>query len=243
MYIGIPNPNMLVPLAKMAIKNLDTGVEFEVLYNPATYTQERSVRYAMRRMLNSDGPIVQFTNGEGETLHFELFFDSLSAGSEVGGDFGDKATFAMNSVLPTLGNLIDVRDYTSKIYDLTYVDPNVHRPPLLRIKWGSLQFRGYLSACKQNFLKFDEKGRPVRARLDCTFLERVDPDKARGSNPLNSPDTTKYRRVKTGDALWALAAKEYGQSGQWRAIADANGLINPRALHSGDLLRLPALED
>ena len=243
MYIGIPNPNMLVPLAKMAIKNLDTGEEIEVLYNPESYTQERSVRYSRRNMLNSDGPLVQFTNGEGETLHFELFFDSLSAGSEVGGDFGDKALFAANSVLPSLGNQIDVREYTSLIYDLTYVDPDAHRPALLRVKWGSLQFRGYLSACKQSFLKFDERGRPVRARLDCTFIERVDLDKAFGSNPRNSPDTTKYRRVKTGDSLWALAAKEYGESGLWRAIADANGLTNPRALHSGDLLRLPALED
>ena len=243
MYIGIPNPNILVPLAKMSIKNMDSGKEYKVLYNPASYTQERSVHYSMRRMLNSDGPMIQFTNGSGETLRFELFFDSMSAGSEVGGDFGDKALFAANSVLPSLGNQIDVRDYTSQIYDLTYVDPDVHRPPLLKIKWGSLQFKGYLSQCKQSFLKFDEKGRPVRARLDCTFLERVDLDRVFGSNPRNSPDTTKYRRVKTGDSLWALAAKEYGQSSQWRAIADANGLTNPRVLHSGDLLRLPALED
>ncbi len=243
MYIGVPNPNILVPLEKMSIKNLDDGDEFEVLYNPASYTQERSARYAQRSMLNSDGPWVQFTNGSAETLHFELFFDSLSAGSEVGGSFGDKLMFGANSMLPSLANMIDVREYTELIYELTYIDPDVHRPPLLKVKWGSLQFKGYLTHCRQSFLKFDENGRPVRARLDCTFLERVDLERVLGSNPFNSPDTTKYRRVKAGDSLWALAAKEYGQSSQWRAIADANGLTNPRVLHSGDLLRLPALED
>lgn len=243
MYVGISNPNILVPLEKMTIENLDSGDEFRVLYNPASYTQERSARYSQRSMLNSDGPLVQFTNGSAETLHFELFFDSLSAGSEVGGRFGDKFLFAANSMLPSLANMIDVRDYTSLIYELTYIDPDVHRPPLLLVSWGSLQFEGYLSRCRQSFLKFDESGRPVRARLDCTFIERVDLERVLGSNPFNSPDTTKYRRVKTGDSLWAMAAKEYGQSSQWRAIADANGLSNPRALHSGDLLRLPALED
>ena len=243
MYVGIPNPNILVPLKKMVITNLDTGDKIEVLYNPATYTQERKVGYSVLKLPNSDAPLVQFTNGEGEMLHFELFFDSLSAGSEVGGGFVESLKFGGNSMLPSLGNQIDVRDYTSQVYELTLIDPDVHRPPRLSVKWGSLQFKGYLASCRQNFLKFDEKGRPVRARLDCTFLERVDLDKQSGSNPLNSPDTTKYRRVKSGDSLWALAAEEYGLSSQWRAIADANGLTNPRLLHSGDLLRLPALEE
>ena len=219
----------------MVIKNMSSGEKIEVLYNTATYTQERKDNYYRRELLNSDAPLIQFSNGAGEILHFELFFDSLSAGSEVGGGFVESLKFGANSMLPSLRNQIDVRDYTSKIYDLTRIDSDVHRPPLLSVKWASLQFKGYLSECKQSFLKFDEKGRPVRARLDCTFLERVDLDKLYGSDPLNSPDTTKYRRVKAGDSLWALAAKEYGQSGQWRAIADANGLTN--------LLQLPALEE
>ena len=37
-------------------------------------------------------------------------------------------------------------------------------------------------------------------------------------------------------------AKEYGQPEQWRAIADANGLANPRLLRSGARLVLPALK-
>ena len=60
--------------------------------------------------------------------------------------------------------------------------------------------------------------------------------------PLESPDTTKYRTVHQGDSLWAMAAKEYGQPEQWRAIADANGLANPRALRSGERLVVPAIK-
>lgn len=46
MFAGIPNPNILVPLEKMTITNLDKNESFEVLYNPQSYQQSRSVEYA-----------------------------------------------------------------------------------------------------------------------------------------------------------------------------------------------------
>ena len=48
--------------------------------------------------------------------------------------------------------------------------------------------------------------------------------------------------MRQGDALWALSAREYGQPEQWRSIADANGLANPRLLRSGERLVLPAIQ-
>ena len=72
-----------------------------------------------------------------------------------------------------------------------------------------LQFKGFLSTCEQRFVRFDEQGRPVRAFLTCTFIERRDSDKQFVANPLNSPDTTKYHTVKQGDSLWSLAAEEW----------------------------------
>lgn len=242
MYIGIPNPNILIPLEKMTIKNLDTNDKIKVLYNPQTYTVMRNVSYSQYNFLGSNGPVVQFQAGQGEVLYFELFFDSLSAGAEVGGTVIDRATFAANSVLPSLSNLIDVREYTKQVYDLMEVEPSVHRPPRVKVEWASLQFTGYLASCQQQFIKFDEKGQPVRAKLICQFIESLDIDKMQGTAPRESPDTTKYRRIKQGDSLWAMSAEEYGESGQWRVIAAANGLTNPRLLRSGDLIALPALE-
>ena len=37
--------------------------------------------------------------------------------------------------------------------------------------------------------------------------------------------------------------REYGGAGQWRQIAQANGIDNPRRLRSGETLVLPALKD
>ena len=45
-----------------------------------------------------------------------------------------------------------------------------------------------------------------------------------------------------GDSLRAMAVKEYGQPEQWRTIASANGLANPRRLRSGERLVLPAID-
>jgi LysM repeat protein len=245
MYVGLPNPNVLMPVKKMRITNLDEKnplkKSFDVLYNPQSYVRQKSVNYYPISLLGSDAPIVQFQSGAMEVLSFELFFDSVSAGSEVGGTVVDKLKFAGNSLLPTLAGFIDVRDYTKKVTDLLSVDSNVHRPPELKIEWSSLQFKGFLAKCDQRFLRFNERGNPVRAILVCTFIEHRDVKKLFVANPLNSPDTTKYHTVRQGDSLWSLAAEEYGDASQWRAIAAANGLSNPRALRPGEMLVIPAL--
>lgn len=240
MYVGLPNPNMLIPVEKMRITDLDNDETFTVLYNPQTYTRRKTVNYKPINLLGSDAPVVQFHGGEMESLSFELFFDSVSAGAEVGGSMGDRLKFAGNSLLPTIAGGIDVRDYTRKITDLMYIDDDLHRPPELKVEWSSLQFRGFLAQCEQRFLRFDERGRPVRAILECEFIEHRDNEKLYVANPLNSPDTTKYHTVRQGDSLWSLAAEEYGDPGQWRTIAKANGLADPRALRSGEILIVPA---
>ena len=241
MYVGIPNPNILVPLEKMIIAP-ENDDPFQVLYNPESYVQMRRVNYAESHGIATNTPVTQFAGGGPEILRFELFFDSLSAGSEVGGGMLDKAKFTANSLLPSLANLIDVRLYTNKVYSLMEIDPDLHVPPLVDLSWSSLQFEGYLIACQQKFIKFAENGAPVRAVLDCTFQEFIEPMKANVPRPLESPDTTKYRTVHQGDSLWSLSAKEYGQPEQWRNIAAANGLANPRVLRTGTRLALPALK-
>ncbi len=246
MYVGLPNANILMPLEKMRIINEDPKPlhpsSIEVLYNPQSYDLSRSVSYAQIPLQGSDAPVVQFQYGSGQVLRFDLFFDSLSAGSEVGGTKLDKLKFAGNSLLPSTANAIDVRTYTNAIFKLMETVDNVHRPPRLTIEWSSLQFKGYLASCEQDFLKFDESGAPVRAILHCTFIEDVDLEKLHGSNPLGSPDATKFRTVREGDSLWAMSVKEYGEAGSWREIARANGIVDPRRLRPGDVLVIPALK-
>ena len=67
MFVGVPNPNILIPVEKMRITNLDaksTPKSFEVLYNPQSYTRQKRVNYKHVDMLGSDAPVVQFLGGE-----------------------------------------------------------------------------------------------------------------------------------------------------------------------------------
>ena len=243
MYIGIPNPNAVVPLEKMTITP-EIDPSFEVLYNPESYTQSRQVQYRPSEGFSIEQPSVQFVMGGSELLSFSLFFDTMSSGSEVGGGLTEKAKFAGNSLLPAIGKQLDVRKYTEKVTNLLLVHPDLHRPQGVVLAWSSLSFFGYLVACQQRFVKFNERGMPVRATLDCTFLEAVSPLAAKlGSGAvLNSPDTTKFHTVTQGESLWSMSVEAYGQPEQWRLIADANDIDHPRRLRSGEILRMPALK-
>ncbi len=243
MYLGIPNPNILMPLKKLKItpESGSKCKKVEVLYNPDSYTQSRQIRPIYAHGTNGKPSYVMATGAGRETLQFRLFFDSMSAGSEVGGGMIDKLKFTANSLLPSIAKMVDVRDYTGPIYEYMEVDDNLHHPPRLTLEWDSLEFEGMLMSCQQNFVKFNENGMPVRAWMSCVFVEAMDPTKKKLLSPLNSPDTTKFRTVSQGDTLWSIAEEEYGQPEQWRAIADANGIVNPRLLRTGDSLAVPGL--
>lgn len=85
---------------------------------------------------------------------------------------------------------------------------------------------------------FRQDGVPVRATLSVTFTEY-------GRENLkpreNSSDRTKTYIVKEGDSLWRIAAEEYDDPAQWRAIAYDNNISNPRLLEPGTRLKIPPL--
>ncbi len=248
MFVGMPNANILMPVEKMTITVMDgkrKGKEdgtITVMYNPEQYTQRRSVQLTKANAFGANGQESQIPSGDSDIVSFTLFFDTMSSGSEVGGSMGDKVNFAANSLLPSTEKTLDVSTYTRKIYDLMMFDETIHTVPSLKLEWSSFQFYGYLAECSQTFTKFSETGTPVRATMDCTFHQVLNLKEDSKKFPFESPDTTKYRILTQGDSLWALAVQEYGQPEQWRVIASANGLTNPRRLRTGERLVLPALD-
>lgn len=49
----------------------------------------------------------------------------------------------------------------------------------------------------------------------------------------------KTYKIQDGDNLWNIANTVYGDGNQWEKIVQANNLISPDDLHTGDLLIIP----
>ena len=93
MYVGVPNPNILMPVQKMKIKVTAgklKGTEITVLYNPEQYVQSRSINMSKENIIGANGQESQIPSGTSEVVSFTLFFDAMSAGGgQDGFGYGD----------------------------------------------------------------------------------------------------------------------------------------------------------
>lgn len=204
---------------------VESSSEITVLFNPSEYNLTDSANYTEKNIPGLDGPVSQYISGAATTLDLTLMFDTYKP--------------------PTLDNDKeggeDVTRQTRKIMDLTKIKGNLHRPPLVEFIWGPLHFKGVVTNVKQSFTMFLSNGVPVRAKVDVTFKSILDINKSKKQSPFESPDRTKFRTIHTGDQLWNFAWEEYGDPGQWRVIADENGIMNPLSIKPGQVIKLPAL--
>ena len=56
--------------------------------------------------------------------------------------------------------------------------------------------------------------------------------------PAPEPTTRTYT-VESGDTLWAIAERFYGDGNKYQVIAEASGISNPDLIHPGEVLTIP----
>jgi hypothetical protein len=205
-----------VGLSKALITIEHTGEQIPVMFNPEEYSLNQDNNFASQNVPGLSGPILQFVHGNMRTLEMELFFDTTDQRS-------------------------DVRQETQKLTGLLQVDSELHAPPVLLVSWGSLQFRCVLARANQQFIKFMEDGRPVRARLTVTFNEFIDASRESRQVKRQTANFTKVHVAAEGETLSDLAGRFYEDPRMWRAIAIENGIDDPLTDFAGDWLRIPAL--
>ncbi len=210
---------------KAYLQRKDTGDKIPFLFNPKEFSVEKSNQFAEVNIPGLSSPILQFVRGNARTVTMDLFFDTYEEG-------------------------IDVRTYTDQITGweageekgLMDIDSDLHAPPVCILGWGDFRFECIIERVSKRFTMFLPDGKPVRATLNVTLKEYTDVAEQVRRIAAQSADLTKRRTVTQGDSLWSIAAREYGNPGDWRLIADENGIDNPRILTPGWVLIIPRKE-
>ena len=204
-------------LEKAKLMNVDKGTSQDVLFNPKEYSIQKSVQWEPHKAPGLDTPEQEFTSGNPAVLSVELFFDTYEDKKDV------KA------------------EHTDKIMALALVDADKHRPPLVMFSWGTTQFKGVVESLTVRHHMFLPDGKPCRATVNISIKEALTAKEQLEKNPRNSPDHTKRRTVKMGETLALIAHEEYDDPAEWRRIADANGIYDPKDVKPGTVLTLPPI--
>ena len=207
----------MATLEKAKLMNVDKGTSQDVLFNPKEYSVQKSVQWEPHKAPGLDTPEQEFTSGNPAILSVELFFDT----------YEDKK---------------DVRAaHTDPIMKLALVDADKHRPPLVMFSWGGFTFKGVVESLSLRYTMFLPDGKPCRATANISIKEAQTAKEQLEANPRNSPDHTKRRTLKQGETLALIAHEEYDDPGEWRRIADANGIMDPKDVKPGTVLTLPPI--
>ena len=206
--------------------DFDYANPINALFNPNQLAISKNVNWSDQKAAQRDTPESQFNNADPATLNLELFFDTYDTPSPI---------------------KIPVTYFTDKMLSLATVAQSGgsenHRPPVSLLCWGlfGVFFRGILQNLERQFILFMENGMPVRARVRCTFKEWSPNEQDLQRQNLHSSDVAKIHIVKRGESLSQIAAEEYRDPQQWRAIANENGIDDPSLLQPGTVLLIPTL--
>jgi hypothetical protein len=164
--------------------------------------------------------------------------------------------FDVTSELPQgLDPVNDVRKLTQRVaYFITPVgqpqgQPTKFIPPAVRFLWGSFQFDGIMESMEETLELFSFEGRPLRASVAIAITQQK--ITAFSFNAANdapaatrrggaAPGTSPITEATAGASIQSLTANQpNGGAGlEWQAIAQANGIENPRMLKPGQMIDL-----
>lgn len=209
----------------------------DVQFNPTEFTLEKSAQLAEIVIPGLDSPLLQFVRGQNEKLNVDLFFDTTEHGTGAG------AT--------------SVTTLTDPIYSLVKIEPAGHAPPVCTFFWNAkfpgadlppasgnqrrTSFQCVVESVKQKLTFFSPEGVPLRATLTLTLREYKTLDEQLDQLNLSSPNRTHSHVTRLGDTLAGVAGRYYLRPGEWRAIAQANDIEDPRRLATGRFLHVPPI--
>lgn len=217
-----------------AFKDKTYGEEvgkFVLPINPEQFSQEFKVEYDLEQAQGSQGNDPEFKFTRPEELKLDFTFD----GTGVVPVKGQAGAFHK-----------DVAGQVQDFLNLVYTMSNeTHKPNFLRLLWGGFSFgtkNGFDCILKDlsiNYTLFSAEGKPLRAKINATFVNYIEQERRVREEGKESPDVTHLRQVNAGDTLPLMTYRIYRDPSYYLQVAKANGLVNFRKLQTNTRLRFP----
>ncbi|MFQ6027666.1 MAG: hypothetical protein ACE5Q6_09260 [Dehalococcoidia bacterium] len=208
--------------------NPNTKNQLEVQFNPASL--KTSLANQVQTNDNSTGSAMQYVGRGTSKLTVELIFDVS----------GENAT-----------DTRDVRKMTEKIANFMKTnkegtgEKTTYKVPGVRFLWGTFLFDGILISMDETLELWSEDGRPLRATVAVNLsqpgihfnIENPDATKSPAATGSSPPGTTPLTPARTGASIQNMVSNA-GIKDDWKAVAQQNGVENPRNVAAGTLVNL-----
>lgn len=195
--------------------------EFSVMFNPTSYGQKYDVEYEDASGKGSSGSSQKFSRIKPKEYTFDFIIDGTGVSAE------------QKEVDQVIKDFLKVT---------TEILSDTHRPPYLKVSWGSLISDCILKSANITYTLFKPDGYPLRAKINATFSENIDDKKRTAQEGKNSPDLTHLRQVQEGDTLPLMSYRIYGDPSYYLKVARFNNLKNFRDLEIGRSIYFPPLK-
>jgi hypothetical protein len=202
--------------------NTVTGPPFYALINPETYSYKYKIEFCETQAPGTSGVALKFNKMPPQEFNFDFLFDGTGVIS--------------SNIVPVADQLDSFRQ------KILQYQGEIHRPYYLKIHWGTLLFKGVLTAMDIEFKLFQPDGSPLRAVAKCSFKGTVEENlRVAQENPM-SPDITHERIVNAGDKLPVMTKKIYNDKKYYIDVATYNELDGFRNIETGTKIFFPPTE-
>lgn len=196
--------------------------------NPESFTKNYKVELDTERGSGQSSTNPQYKSSAPEELRIEFVLD------------GTKTVEGYTEEYKKLDVHKQLKKLLACVYDVVQ---ETHRPPFLRVQWGSeIDFQCVLAQLDINHTLFNSDGSPLRVKVNMSFTHYVSSEERAKDRENKSPDLTHYRKLKEGERLDLLTYRIYNDSNYFLQVGRVNHLTSVRNVPVGTQLNMPPLD-
>lgn len=195
---------------------------FFALINPETYHYKFKIDFCETQAPGTSGVNLKFNKMPPQEFNFDFLFDG---------------TGVIQSIFPAALPVTEQLDIFK--HSILQYQGDIHRPYYLKIHWGTLLFKGVLTAMDIEFRLFSSDGSPLRAIAKCSFKGSIEENLRLAIENRMSPDITHKRIMKSSDRLPLLVQNIYNDQRYYVEVAQFNKLDGFRKINDGTEIKFP----